>query len=155
MSETEAERPRGRHNWRSGAFRGVVCCGLRSQFLNTSSKPLSTLNFPLAAGEALFEAQPSLPVQMANITPKAAGKRSPKVWFDDGNVLLRAQDTLFRVYRGILGRESAVFRDMFALPQPANGEEVDEEWGCPVVHAQDDVEEMELFLTAVFVPRCA
>ncbi|KAF8906803.1 hypothetical protein CPB84DRAFT_1675429 [Gymnopilus junonius] len=56
-------------------------------------------------------------------------------WFEDGNVVLQAQTTQFRVHRSILARHSNVFKDMNGMPQPAEQELLD---GCPVVHLYDD-----------------
>lgn len=54
------------------------------------------------------------------------------IWYDDGNVVLQAQNTQFKVYRGILAQSSPVFKDMFMLPQPSlEGTQLVE--GCPVV----------------------
>ncbi|KAI5121414.1 hypothetical protein M0805_003186 [Coniferiporia weirii] len=40
-------------------------------------------------------------------------------WFDDGNLILQADDNVrFKVHRGVLARQSEVFKDMLALPQP-------------------------------------
>lgn len=75
--------------------------------------------------------------------------RSEEVWFEDGNIVLRAQDVLFRVYKGILSRESPVFMDLFKLPQPEQQKEVHEESGCPVVEVQEKAEDMEMFLTVL------
>jgi len=57
-------------------------------------------------------------------------------WFDDGNIILEAELTQFKVYRGILSANSEVFRDMFAIAQAGGNGEVEVE-GCPVVHLQD------------------
>ncbi|EPQ53822.1 hypothetical protein GLOTRDRAFT_45447, partial [Gloeophyllum trabeum ATCC 11539] len=66
------------------------------------------------------------------------------LWFDDGTVVLNAEGTLFRVYRGVLSRESSVFRDMFSIPQSG----VDEIDGCPLVRVYDSAADMERFLKA-------
>lgn len=44
-------------------------------------------------------------------------KRSTRFWFKDGNVVLQAADTQFRVYKGILAAQSDVFETMFSIPQ--------------------------------------
>lgn len=54
-------------------------------------------------------------------------------WFEDGNIVLVAQDTAFRVHRGILSKASEVLCDMLALHQPADAETLE---GCPVVRLQ-------------------
>lgn len=43
---------------------------------------------------------------------------SADVWYDDGNVVLAAENQAFRVYSGILAQQSQIFADMFAIPQP-------------------------------------
>lgn len=73
-----------------------------------------------------------------------SGNPSEKYWFEDGNIVLRVEDTLFRVHRGMLSRHSTVFSDMFALPQPEmekvkvkeEGESLVE--GCSVVGLPGD-----------------
>ena len=69
-----------------------------------------------------------------------------ELWFDDGNVVLVAEDTGFRVYRGLLARYSEIFRDMFRLPQPETTAAETYE-GCPIVRmAEDGAEEWERVL---------
>ena len=70
------------------------------------------------------------------------------LWFDDGNVVFRAQNTMFRVHKSILSRESAFFRDMFSLPQSGGDKETFE--GCPLVDAQDDADDIARFLSVIF-----
>ena len=70
------------------------------------------------------------------------------IWYDDGNVVLQAQNTQFKVYRGILAQSSPVFKDMFSFPQPPleDAQLVD---GCPVVHLSDSAEEVRYILRAL------
>lgn len=56
--------------------------------------------------------------------------RDKDVWFEDGNIMVVAQDTGFRIYRGVLAAHSPIFGDMFTMSQPTNAELLD---GCPVV----------------------
>ncbi|KAJ7605448.1 hypothetical protein DFH06DRAFT_1252854 [Mycena polygramma] len=45
-------------------------------------------------------------------------QRSRDVWFEDGTVVLRAEQPLFRVYRGILAAQSpTIFKDTFDMPK--------------------------------------
>ena len=74
--------------------------------------------------------------------------RDPLLWFYDGSVVLKADDTLFRVYSGLLAQLSPVFRDMFAFPQPCAGDDETYE-GCPVVHMPDAADELQPFLRAM------
>lgn len=76
-------------------------------------------------------------------------KKHLPLWFDDGNVILIAEDIGFCVYRGVLARQSEVFRDTFQMPQPTavEGAEMD----IPVVHLDDDsAEEVAIMLRVLF-----
>ncbi|KAJ7858610.1 hypothetical protein B0H14DRAFT_2748197 [Mycena olivaceomarginata] len=75
--------------------------------------------------------------------------RVEDLWFSDATLILRAEDTLFRVYSGFLGARSSVFRDMVAFPQPSepDGDTVD---GLAVVRLHDSAAEVEVFLRAIF-----
>lgn len=72
------------------------------------------------------------------------------IWLEDGNVVLQAQSTQFRVHRSTLSLHSSVFRDMFQFPQPSDRHDVD---GCPVVHVTDDPKDFEQVLKVVY-DRC-
>lgn len=73
----------------------------------------------------------------------------PSCWFEDGNVVLEAQSTIFKVYKGLLSQESEVFKSMFTLPQPSSGpsELYD---GCPLVVLQDSAADIQVFIQAIF-----
>jgi hypothetical protein len=76
--------------------------------------------------------------------------RSNKVWYDDGNLVLQAEEKLFKVHRSILSQRSSVFCDMLAVPQPDKPLEqlVD---GCEVVQLGDDRgDDMEEALRAIY-----
>lgn len=70
-------------------------------------------------------------------------------WLDDGNVVLQAENVLFKTLRSILCRESPVFRDMFSMPQP-QATQSDVYDGCPLVRMPDSAEELGLLLRVVF-----
>ncbi|KAF7974951.1 hypothetical protein HWV62_11013 [Athelia sp. TMB] len=70
------------------------------------------------------------------------------IWYDDGNVVLQAQNTQFKVYRGILAQSSPVFKDMFMIPQPPI-EDTQLVEGCPVVCLSDSAEEVRYVLRAL------
>lgn len=72
--------------------------------------------------------------------------RSTEFWFEDGTVVLRVENTLYRVYRGLLASRSTVFHDTFSIPQPA--EEREEIDGCPVLQLHDKEEDFTWFLKA-------
>ncbi|KAJ6556450.1 hypothetical protein B0H19DRAFT_1152622 [Mycena capillaripes] len=95
--------------------------------------------------------------------------RVPELWFEDDNLILRAENSLFRVSKGILAARSSVFRDMLAFPRPrrsstvevkikrededegtedGDGEETMD--GCPVVRLHDAAADVTYFLRAIF-----
>ncbi|KAF7322324.1 BTB domain-containing protein [Mycena chlorophos] len=74
-------------------------------------------------------------------------RRAEELWLEDGNIVLQAGNTQYRVHRSMLARHSPVFRDMLAFPQPADAELVDE---CPLVRLHDAEAEVTPFLRALF-----
>ncbi|KAJ6491826.1 hypothetical protein C8R47DRAFT_976289 [Mycena vitilis] len=74
---------------------------------------------------------------------------SPKLWFDDGSVVLQAQNTQFRVHCGVLSH-SSVFCDMRrGLPQPPDQNVVE---GCTVVVLTDSAVDVETLLETFHHP---
>ncbi|KAJ7604133.1 hypothetical protein FB45DRAFT_851340 [Roridomyces roridus] len=76
--------------------------------------------------------------------------RAPELWFEDGNIVIQAENSQFRVHRGILAACSPVFQDMLSFPQPPDSDLVD---GCPIVRLPDSAEEVDVFLKALFQPN--
>jgi hypothetical protein len=75
-------------------------------------------------------------------------KRSEKVWFEDGNIVLQAEDTVFRVHKGFLASNSSVFHTMLALPQPVDlGDET--YGGCSLVQMPESSYDLGEFLQAL------
>lgn len=69
------------------------------------------------------------------------------LWYDDGNIVVQAETTQFRVFRGVLASESDIFNDMFSIPQPTSqGEVVD---GCPVVRVHDSAQDWTYILRMI------
>jgi hypothetical protein len=67
-------------------------------------------------------------------TDPSEARRVRDLWFEDGNIIIQAGNSQFRLYRGILSARSPVFHDMLAIPQPPDCELVD---GCPIVRLPD------------------
>lgn len=80
-------------------------------------------------------------------------KKHSELWWEDGNVILVAEKTGFKVHRSIISRRSSVFNDMFAvsgLSDQATFEDI------PVVYLSDGSEELAYFLDAMYNGmRCA
>lgn len=79
----------------------------------------------------------------------ATVQRHPDLWFDDGSVVCRAENTLFRVHMSQLARHSECFRDMFALAKPSKEEE-DVVDGCPVLDLQDSPQDLASLFAALY-----
>ena len=73
-------------------------------------------------------------------------KKHPEFWFEDGNIILVAQDVEFKVYKGPLIKQSPVFRDMLSLPQ---GPDSASESALPVVHLPDHPHDIKWLLECV------
>jgi hypothetical protein len=69
------------------------------------------------------------------------------LYFPDGNVIIEAEGSLFRVYQGFLSARSEVLSGLFSIPQPQVQELVD---NCAIVHFPDSAADMTHFLRAIF-----
>ena len=81
--------------------------------------------------------------------------RDEELWLDDGNIVLVAGDTMFKVYRGLLAAQSPIFGDVFAVASSSRGAHFD---NVPTVRLTDSPEDLKHLLRAL-VPttqrRCA
>ncbi|KAJ7717995.1 hypothetical protein B0H16DRAFT_1337746 [Mycena metata] len=73
--------------------------------------------------------------------------RSPKLWMTYGDLILRAESTVFRVNRDVLARHSSVFREMFAAQPPNEPTPIE---GCPIVIVADTAVDWELVLERLY-----
>ncbi|KAF8216434.1 hypothetical protein K438DRAFT_1797196 [Mycena galopus ATCC 62051] len=91
--------------------------------------------------------------------------RHADLWFKDGSVICQAESQLFRVHVSQLSRHSALFRDIFTLPQPARPRSrslssfdtlddtrvvLEDCENCPVVVLQDKADDVANFLAALY-----
>ncbi|KAF8148678.1 hypothetical protein B0H34DRAFT_668422 [Crassisporium funariophilum] len=74
-------------------------------------------------------------------------ERVEGLWFEDGNLILQAENSLFRIYSGFLAARSSVFRDMLAFPPPEEGNTIMD--GCYIVPVYDSAKDMTYFLKAI------
>ncbi|KZT68733.1 hypothetical protein DAEQUDRAFT_811975 [Daedalea quercina L-15889] len=72
---------------------------------------------------------------------------SKTLWYEDGNVILIAENQAFRVHRCVLSQHSPVFCDLFTVPQPSCALLVD---NCSVIHLPDDPLHLQFFLSAIY-----
>lgn len=75
-------------------------------------------------------------------------------WFFDGTIVLEAEQTQFRVHKGVLAASSAVFKDMFEVCQTgeasADGGSNELVDGCHVVHMSDAARDLQHVLKALY-----
>ncbi|KAH9930974.1 uncharacterized protein B0H18DRAFT_120286 [Fomitopsis serialis] len=76
--------------------------------------------------------------------------RDEELWFLDGSIVLVAERRAFRVYHGILLRESTVFSGLLSLPQPDDVNGID---GCPLVKLSDSADDLRHLLRFLFNRR--
>ncbi|TFK88116.1 hypothetical protein K466DRAFT_547629 [Polyporus arcularius HHB13444] len=81
-------------------------------------------------------------------------RRDEEFWFEDGSIALVARDVEFRVYKRVLADHSAVFADMFSLPQPESDSSASAK-SCPTVDLDDSPEDLRHILRALFPRRDA
>jgi len=72
-------------------------------------------------------------------------------WFDDGNVILQAENLQFRVHRSIFSRHSVVLKELLLgtsqLESTGQGLLIE---GCPVVHLHDSSEDVEIVVSIFY-----
>ena len=73
-----------------------------------------------------------------------ARRKDEDFWYEDGNITLATRDVDFRVFKGILAEHSPVFKDMFSLPQPSDGQAGGA--SCSVVHLSDSPDDVRALL---------
>ncbi|TBU23770.1 hypothetical protein BD311DRAFT_810469 [Dichomitus squalens] len=76
-------------------------------------------------------------------------KRDEEFWFHDGSVVIRAGETAFRLFKGLLAAQSPVLHDLFSAPNFAPDEYID---GVPVVRVFDAPEDWR-YLLRILVPK--
>ncbi|KAH7928727.1 hypothetical protein BV22DRAFT_1004316 [Leucogyrophana mollusca] len=70
------------------------------------------------------------------------------IWFDDGNIVLHVDKTIFRVHRSILAKHSSILRSMLSLPQPDN----DQGKALPVIPLYDSAADAKELLMVLYNP---
>ncbi len=77
----------------------------------------------------------------------ASFAKHPKLWFDDGNLVIAAQDTGLRLHKGVLAAKSSVMKTLFSLSQPTDAEKYED---LDVVRFEDDAAELEQFFNFLY-----
>lgn len=74
-------------------------------------------------------------------------KRSSQFWFNDGNIVLQAENTLFRVHRSILSMHSPIMEACFSFPQPDNAITLE---GNHIVQVSDSAKDIGNLCSLIF-----
>lgn len=110
--------------------------------------PIHYPNYPMSDGD-------ELPIKRKHVEGSSEASKlyvrpleRSDIWYDDGNIVLQAQNHQFKVYRGVLAGSSSVFKDMFSLPQPPPKDN-DLVEGCPIVQLSDKWRELRWILQLI------
>lgn len=69
------------------------------------------------------------------------------LWFDDGNIVIVAENTPFLVHKSVLAAKSEIFHDTFSVPQPENDESLN---GIPILRLHDTWTDVCKLLTFMY-----
>lgn len=79
--------------------------------------------------------------------------RHTGLWFEDGNIVIQAQHTVYKVHKSLLCRESPLFADTLSLPQSAVQVPDEVYDACPLLRVQEPAEGITVLLQALFDPK--
>ncbi|KIJ32817.1 hypothetical protein M422DRAFT_52680 [Sphaerobolus stellatus SS14] len=105
----------------------------------TSNGKGRTSDSQVVATKPVRKSSPKVPVGAED------WKHHPDLYMQDGTLILLAEDTVFRVYPGLLAMHSEVFRGMSTISDHLP-EEIEIYDGYPVVRLTDDAEDLAQFL---------
>ncbi|EKM55134.1 uncharacterized protein PHACADRAFT_255543 [Phanerochaete carnosa HHB-10118-sp] len=105
--------------------------------------------FGLQNWRMLLEQAPPQRMEL-DVSDSTCTARCEDLWFPDGTIILQAETKLFRVYKGVLAKQSSLFSGMLALPPHQQQETYD---GCPLVVLHDSEEDVRVFLLALYYPN--
>ena len=125
-----------------------LCFGLPADVLQFTSDRSAHLNTHMSSKSGAPKLKRQRTEEAIPRQRQQTLKRS-EYWFDDGNIILQVENTLFRVHRGMLAHHSEVLKDMFEIPQPENPNELQVE-GCPVVPLYDSLEDVEIIISIFY-----
>ena len=109
------------------------------------------MSLPLLPSPTIYSTAESLLLALTIMASSETRKTiDTNLWFDDGNIVLIAETTAFRVHKSILARHSEVFRGLFSIPQPINPDDVEMMDGCFVVRLPDRRYDLRHLLRAIY-----
>lgn len=76
--------------------------------------------------------------------------KDAKLWFEDGNIVLIAENHPFKIHKGVLAAKSDFFSGMLSLPQPQTLEESEHFDGIPTMHLSDKWQDVRCVLQGIY-----
>ncbi|KAF7984327.1 hypothetical protein HWV62_15323 [Athelia sp. TMB] len=137
-------------NRRTAAYVGVAIRQMAKQAYDVKAAIELEEDDPESGAPLPFEA--AMVRQSQQPDHELVTTRKGSIWFFDGNIVIDASSTLFRVHRGVLAKNSDVFRDLFLVPQPTAIPSGEIE-GCAVVQMHDSAEDWTYVLNAMYDGR--
>lgn len=74
----------------------------------------------------------------------------PSLWYEDGNVIIIADSTLFRVHQSMLSRRSPVFKALISLADRSDDERVNSKDACLKITIDDAKEDVERLIPSLY-----
>lgn len=130
---------------------GVQLTGIETLSAQRPSPPSARILQTSISQIIVTMATSDLSAKQKTDTPSVDFTPSTEIWYTDGSVVLVADKTAFRVHCTILATHCEMFKDMFAIPQPAvqdSGTETYE--GCHVLRLQDSPTDLKHFLKSIY-----
>ncbi|KAF8826080.1 hypothetical protein HHX47_DHR6000588 [Lentinula edodes] len=115
--------------------------------------------YPSSVQSSMNFRQSSKPAALFDPETGAELHRHPDLWFDDGSVICRAEDILFRIHISQMCRHSPFFRDMFSIGNPSNsvlGSSIYSKGGpndfenCPLIELHDKADDVGNLFVALY-----
>ncbi|KAJ7033808.1 hypothetical protein C8F04DRAFT_957159 [Mycena alexandri] len=85
------------------------------------------------------------PNGLLELLPLAPEPLRTEIWFDDGNIIVQAENTQFRLFKGALCSSSDVFKDLVEDMADLTAED-----GCPLLLLSDSAVELTYVLRTIF-----
>ncbi|KIY48672.1 hypothetical protein FISHEDRAFT_73415 [Fistulina hepatica ATCC 64428] len=105
---------------------------------------------PVSVPDLSFSADSDVRIKPENVQNAATQllntPRSAEFWYNDGSLILRAEDMLYRIHRSLLAAQSSIFDEL----QQMLDVEIE---GCPVIQVSDVADNWGQFLAAIYDPR--
>ncbi|KAG9022410.1 hypothetical protein FRB95_014824 [Tulasnella sp. JGI-2019a] len=81
----------------------------------------------------------------------SAYTKDPNYYFTDGTLCIVVEQTMFRVHKGVVARQSEVFKDMFEITGPVSDDAGDEVFeNAPVIKVEDKAADIRALFSLMY-----